>query len=1255
MSELAISPEAASLARKILRRENISTIPEADRFGAFAYLARTESAISPSSDTPTRAFNGFINIGALAGLIMDHRREAAFIAMHLRHLIGQNGSIYLTGPVAFQAACSLFGLDLIPEDDPRLTGTVLVSIKALNDTLGVHIALHDTSATEAACLASLGPALNADPSGLAQIEKAFSELSTSKAEPKTLPAIFMPEIARETKQISHVFDPWVPALIAIDTMQPHPAKLIEAKTLAAAKPVGLHVIPQVSKEAIASGAISDAELEAVTLAVNAHDRLIDISSEDIVFTVRQGFLLADGTGTGKSNTNAAILQHHWNCGRKRHILLVEKDGHVAQFRKALKMTKTAIPMHRFSQVRAGDRLSLDSGIVVLTYAMLRQTDENGEFHYLDMLIAWMKAAGPAAGVIVFDEAQELRNAPDAFESYTSIYTKEPSLQARAACMLQDSLPDCPVVYSSATAGSDLIQLAYMSRLGLWGPDAPYKSFKQFMVNHSLRTHAAEAIPLHLKANGLMACRTLSMEGVVYSQAIHILDTAQTSYYETFTALMAETKRLICETITAHAPLRSNDKPTATLKQLGVKDSIWSTRLSPYAIFKTLGTLLLDTIDTALAMPTALAAVNAALARDEAVVIQVSRTQEADTVRARNASISTSDSNTAIESMLTFLDTVLKPVADDVAKRSGNAKPKDDLEFLRKSWTELPPVMQPLDALISAYGPDRIAEVTGRTLRRVPNIPGNPTAGMRFEERQPAAALEEYEQFMDDRRDILIFSTGFGGSGYDFHAAKDCRNQRRRNHFILDVGSRADSVIQGIGRTHRNNQAVDPVVILISSDVPGCAIVTTRVRRSIANLGALSMGHREATNRSIFDGFDDFDSPAATQALFNTLREIKHGAYPEITSTEGNRYLSALSDDNVKIPTENTTLSQFKSLRFTPLSFQRRFLERYLESYNALPDAIRNQRTDGPYVVKTPMRVTSEQKLLEDTATGDNLTALTLAGDFVGNYATFEESMADAVNYCLPGETPQVRYKKTENRIMIQVRFDEFDPLLPEKPIWRVYTPDGVDVVNSFARSMLATAPLKHGLEPETVWEENTQRLRNLANAEKVLITGSLLKLTALLTATSFSRLVIIPTTDGRQIAGYIIDADMLDVIKTHAPEMARHVRDRERANTLTALDSGNRVLLDNAWMVRKQYLPQEILKSQLDENAGTLSPDPEDYYLTVTFPQNTHRKVKIWALRNQFIQFNDDTGPTTVLVPWCQSPDKIKTILAVASPSTYEF
>ncbi|WP_196489951.1 strawberry notch-like NTP hydrolase domain-containing protein, partial [Erythrobacter donghaensis] len=59
-------------------------------------------------------------------------------------------------------------------------------------------------------------------------------------------------------------------------------------------------------------------------------------------------------------------------------------------------------------------------------------------------------------------------------------TKSGSLQGIAGVLLQNNLPDARVLYASATGASEVNNLAYAVRLGLWGPGTAFANREDFI-------------------------------------------------------------------------------------------------------------------------------------------------------------------------------------------------------------------------------------------------------------------------------------------------------------------------------------------------------------------------------------------------------------------------------------------------------------------------------------------------------------------------------------------------------------------------------------------------------------------------------------------------------------------------------------------------------------------------------------------------------------------------------------------------------
>ena len=73
--------------------------------------------------------------------------------------------------------------------------------------------------------------------------------------------------------------------------------------------------------------------------------------------------------------------------------------------------------------------------------------------------------------------------------------------------------------------------------------------------------------------------------------------------------------------------------------------------------------------------------------------------------------------------------------------------------------------------------------------------------------------------MAGKKRVLVFSDA-GGTGRSYHADLGALNQQRRVHYLVEPGWRADAAIQGLGRSHRTNQAIAPLFRPVTTDIHG---------------------------------------------------------------------------------------------------------------------------------------------------------------------------------------------------------------------------------------------------------------------------------------------------------------------------------------------------------------------------------------------------------------------------------------------------
>ena len=148
------------------------------------------------------------------------------------------------------------------------------------------------------------------------------------------------------------------------------------------------------------------------------------------------------------------------------------------------------------------------------------------------VVTWLAGDGPEDafdGVIIFDESH---NMASALEVEGARGMKKASQRALVGIELQRRLPDARVVYASATGASEVANLAYAERLGLWGRGTPFPTVQAFVEQVSAGGLAAmELVAKDLKAMGLYLARSISYDGVGYRTLTHALSEEQTRIYD----------------------------------------------------------------------------------------------------------------------------------------------------------------------------------------------------------------------------------------------------------------------------------------------------------------------------------------------------------------------------------------------------------------------------------------------------------------------------------------------------------------------------------------------------------------------------------------------------------------------------------------------------------------------------------------------------------------------------------------------------
>ena len=680
----------------------------------------------------------------------------------------------------------------------------------------------------------------------------------------------------------------------IDGAAVHPTALVQSAAMASVPPPMPSYRPLLPKSFVADGHLSAPQLESVIYAGNAHEThlkgwfkrgeiegplMAATEGDEAAFRLRKGWFLGDGTGCGKGRQVAGIILDNWLQGRRRAVWVSKSDKLIEDARRdwmALGGRESDIvPLSKFRQ---GSDIRLPEGILFVTYATLRSAERDGKASRLDQVTSWLGETFD--GVIAFDESHAMANAAG---EKSDRGDKKASQQGLAGLALQNAVPDARVLYVSATGATVVGNLAYASRLGLWGTgDFPFVTRAEFVAAMEAGGIAAmEMISRDLKALGLYLARSLSYAGVEYEMLVHELTSAQIAIYDSY----ADAYQIIHNNLEAALQASGISSETGTLNA--------QAKSAARSAFESNKQRFFNHLITAMKCPSLIRAIEADLAAGHAAVIQVVSTSEAVMER-HLEEIPPSEWDdlqvdfTPRENIMDYLmhsfpTQLFEPYTDengDLRSRpaldgDGNPIICREAERRRDDLIEhlgaLAPVQGALDQILWHFGADAVAEVTGRKRRIVKTREGR----LKVENRPASSNLGETQAFMDDAKRILIFSDA-GGTGRSYHADLGTQNQRLRVHYLLEPGWKADNAIQGLGRTNRTNQAQPPLFRPVATDVKAEKRFLSTIARRLDTLGAITRGQRQTGGQGLFRPEDNLESPYARDALRQLYRRIYRG-------------------------------------------------------------------------------------------------------------------------------------------------------------------------------------------------------------------------------------------------------------------------------------------------------------------------------------------------------------------------------------------
>lgn len=512
------------------------------------------------------------------------------------------------------------------------------------------------------------------------------------------------------------------------------------------------------------------------------------------------------------------------------------------------------PLHKMGYGSLEGEDGVGDGVMFCTYSSLIAGNKDGK-RRVDQLISWASDGGdPDAfeGVIAFDECHKAKHA-------ATDGKLKPTKTGEAVIEIQRRLPKARVLYVSATAASEVKDLCYMERLGLWGAHstAPFASFQSFQAEMTRGGIAAmELLAMDLKARGLLVSRMLAFAGCTFEVTTAKLTAEQRLVYDQAVNIWEGVLKLF-EDAAAEAPCSNAIGSGGSSTPMMANKHVWASHQQFFR--QLLNSLKAEAV---------IHETTEALDKGYSVVLGLISTGAARGADAESRSLAAAngDASAAIVEAVSAPSEILRALLE----KHLSVAPQSPLAMRQRALLQeleaLPLPLTALDIVVNHFGTEAVAEMTGRKKRLIFGDDGSARWETRAKQNVPLDQINLHERaaFLNGEKRIAIISE-VASAGISLHADKAFPNVQPRMHITMELAWSAEKQLQQFGRTHRARQAQAPHYKLLVSDVGGEARFAATIAKRLSVLGAITRGDRRGASGASFARFD-FDTTYGHRAL-----------------------------------------------------------------------------------------------------------------------------------------------------------------------------------------------------------------------------------------------------------------------------------------------------------------------------------------------------------------------------------------------------